>query len=75
MICHEICTPDDVVQVAALEAKLSDQNLNVCVVYRSPNSSLENNTQINQLVRNIPENLVVLGDFKRSSHRLSRRDQ
>ena len=61
--CHEIATPDDVVQVAAIQAKLSDQNLNVYVIYRSPNSTPENNERINQLVRNIPENSIILGDF------------
>ena len=63
VVCHELATPDNVVQVAALQAKLSDQNLNIYAVYRSPNSSPENNIQINQLVRDIPEKSIILGDF------------
>ena len=63
LICHEIALSSDIIQAGAIQIKLTDQCLNIYVIYRSPNSSLENNMQINQLIRDIPENSVILGDF------------
>ena len=42
--CHDISTPENIIQVAALQIRLDDQSLNVYITYRSPNSSDEKNT-------------------------------
>ena len=63
IVCHEITAPEDIIQVAAIQTKLIDLNLNIYVIYRSPNSSIENNNKLNDLIRSIPENSVIVGDF------------
>ena len=67
IICHEIVTSQDVIQVAAIQTKLIDDSINIYVVYRSPNSSIDNNNSLNNLLRNIPENSLIVGDFNHPS--------
>ena len=63
IICHEIETPSEIIQVAAVQTKMTDHGLNIYVVYRSPNSSVENNIQINDFIRSVPANSIIVGDF------------
>ena len=63
LLCHELTTPSDIIQVTAMQTKLNEHSLNIYVVYRSPNSSPENNNQLNEFLRKIPENSLILGDF------------
>ena len=63
LICQEVSTPLDIIQTAATQVQLSDSSLNVYVVYRSPNSSTENNNKLNELLRTIPPNSIIVGDF------------
>ena len=63
LICHEITTPPDIIQVAAIQTKLNKDSLNTYIVYRSPNSSTENNSRLNELLRTVPRNSVIVGDF------------
>ena len=63
LICQEVSTPPDIIQTAATQVQLSDSSLNVYVVYRSPNSSTENNNKLNELLRTIPPNSIIVGDF------------
>ena len=48
--CHEIATPQDIIQVGAFQIKLALQNLNIFIIYRSPNSSTENNDRLNNFI-------------------------
>ena len=63
IMCHEIATPPEIVQVTAMQIKASDLNLELYVVYRSPNSTAENNSRLNDLIRKIPRNSLIIGDF------------
>ena len=63
LVCHELTTPSDIIQVTAMQTKLNEHSLNIYVVYRSPNSSLENNYNLNEFLRKIPENSLILGDL------------
>ena len=49
--CHELEVPLDVIQLAAVQIKLKDSNLKIHTVYRSPNSSVENNINLNEYLR------------------------
>ena len=62
-ICHEIATPTDMVQSAAMQIRLTDHSLNFFAVYRSPNSTVENNNRLNDFIRSIPEHSIIVGDF------------
>ena len=61
--CHEITVPENLIQVAAARINSSKNNLDIHVIYRSPNSSTENNTNINNYIRNISENSIIVGDL------------
>ena len=63
LIAREIDAPSDIIQVAGAEIKFVDNQLNIFVVYWSPNSSLENNSRLNSFIKSIKENAVVVGDF------------
>ena len=63
IICHEIPVPENLIQVAAARIYSSKNNLDIHVIYRSPNSSAENNTNINNYVRNTSENSIIVGDL------------
>jgi len=42
----------------------SNQNpLNILLIYRSPNSSEENNNQLCNIIQEVPENTIIIGDF------------
>ena len=57
---HEIATPQDIIQVGAFQIKLAVQNLNIFIIYRSPNSSTENNDRLNDFIRSMPENSLAV---------------
>ena len=61
--CHEINVPENLIQVAAARINSNKKNLDIHVIYRSPNSSPENNTNINNYIRSINENSIIVGDF------------
>ena len=37
--------------------------LNILLIYRSPNSSEENNNQLCNIIQEVPENTILIGDF------------
>ena len=42
----------------------NNQNpLNILLIYRSPNSSEENNNQLCNIIQEVPENTIIVGDF------------
>ena len=42
----------------------NNQNpLNILLIYRSPNSSEENNNQLCNIIQEVPENTIIIGDF------------
>ena len=61
--CYEIDSPADIVQTASIQISLVDSSVDIHVVYRSPNSSSENNAKINDFIRNVKENSILVGDF------------
>ena len=63
LMCHEIEEEDEIIQVATLQISLLDRNITLHAVYRSPNSSQENNRKINEFVQRVGDNAIVIGDF------------
>ena len=61
--CHEVATPGDIIQTVSLQINLASDKLNVYIVYRSPNSSQENNAKINDFISHVEQNAVIVGDF------------
>ena len=41
----------------------SKNNLHLYLVYRSPNSPQANNEKLHDLIKSIPDNSIILGDF------------
>ena len=56
---------EGVQEVQMIELKLEEEKSVVCSVYRSPNSTRENNDKINSLLLKIAENddFIIVGDF------------
>ena len=65
--CHEIEVHCDIIQRATVQIKLEDCDLNLHAIYRSPNSSVENNSKINDFIRSLTVNSIVVGDFNHPS--------
>ncbi len=63
LLCHEIEEEDEIIQVATLQISLLDRNITLHAVYRSPNTSQENNRKINEFVQRVGDNVIVIGDF------------
>ena len=61
--CYEIPTPLDIIQAISLGIKLDKEDLHMYIVYRSPNSSLENNSKINNFINSVKDNSIIVGDF------------
>ena len=61
--CYEIPTPLDIIQAISLGIKLDKEDLHMYIVYRSPNSSPENNSKINNFINSVKDNSVIVGDF------------
>ena len=53
--------------MAAIQTKLTDLNLNSYMIYRFPSSIENNNNKVNDLIRSIPKNSLLLGDLNHSS--------
>ena len=60
---HRIELRNEFIQVAAINIKSSASNLNIHVVYRSPNSSYENNERLVNYLSTIRAPAIILGDF------------
>ena len=63
LVFYEIETPTDIVQAASIKVQLKDINLDVHLLYRSPNSSSENNDKINQFINTVGEFSILIGDL------------
>ena len=50
-----------------MQIKLEDCDLSLHAIYRSPNSSVENNSKINDFIRSLTVNSIVVGDFNHPS--------
>ena len=53
----------DFIQYCTFQIELHQDTVNICLVYRSPNSSNVNNTELNSLLLSLPKNSLIIGDF------------
>ena len=53
----------DFIQYCKFQVKLKSDILNACLIYRSPNSSHDNNDELNKLLYSLPRNCIIFGDF------------
>ena len=61
--CHEIDSPLDVIQLASLRIRVEDNNFDLHVVYRPPKCSDENNVKLNDFIKGVRPNTILIGDF------------
>ena len=61
--CYEKNISEEIIQAASLTFPMVDHDLHLHVIYRSPNSSPDNNESINTFVQNIGRNSIIIGDF------------
>ena len=53
----------DFIQYCTFQIELISDTVNICLVYRSPNSSNVNNNELNNLLISLPKNTLIIGDF------------
>ena len=61
--CYEIPSPSTAIQIASFKITLDKDDLDMYIVYRSPNSSQENNSRINDVISSVEKNSIIVGDF------------
>ena len=63
LIVAEVVHKSDFNQILAVSVTLKSKQLTINLVYRSPNSSKENNTRLNDFVKTVHTSSLVIGDM------------
>lgn len=61
---HPLCIESDFNQITGVTcSNLSKQKLNIFLIYRSPNSTSQNDIILNEFLQHVPPNSILTGDF------------